>query len=143
MSLPTYRAFPSIEKFLVTVLGAATSTHVLTELPANFQDPLGPVDLMPLIVVDRLSGADLDPKMDRPVVDIDCYGSTRAMAQDLSELCRSYLRFELPGLHVPFEGAGVVVTRTRTIVGPRLLPHANPEVRRYVATYEFTLHPTP
>lgn len=143
MTGPAYRQLPSIEKFLVQVLKAATGVRTLTELPHNFQDADGPTDGLPLIHVDRISGADLDWKADRPVVDIDCYGPDREIAADLGHLVHAYLRFVLPGQRVAFEGAGVVVTRTRTVVGPRFLPHANPLVRRCQANYEFVLHPAP
>lgn len=138
-----YRDFPSIEKLLCSQLQTATGVHTLTELPHDFQDVDGPIDLLPVIQVDRISGADLDWKMDRPIVDIDCFGPNRQVAQDLAEAVRSFIRFVLPGQRIVVAGKGVVVTRVRTVVGPRLLPHANPQVRRYQANYEFVLHPTP
>lgn len=137
------RPFPSIEQLLVAQLKPAVGVHVLTELPHDFENPDGSVDLLPVIQVERISGADLDPRLDRPIVDIDCYGPDRATAQDLAEHVRAWLRFELPGTVVPYGDHHVVVTRTRTVVGPRLLPHANPAVRRYQANYEIALHTTP
>lgn len=143
MTTAEFRAFPSIEQFLVTHLKPAVGVHVLTELPNDFQDPDGPVDLLPVIAVDRISGADLDWRMDRPIVDIDCYGPDRAVAQDIAERVRSWIRYVVVGQPLRLGDHGVVVTRTRTVVGPRLLPHANERVRRYQANYEFALHPTP
>lgn len=133
------RAFPSVEQFLVAYLGPLTGVHVTAELPHDFASPEGPVHVLPIIHVERISGADLDYKADRPIVDIDCYGANRGQAQGLAETVRHALRFDLPGT-VQF---GVVVTRTRTVVGPRLLHHANPDVRRYSAVYELILHAAP
>lgn len=143
MTGPAYRQIPSIEKFLVYVLKAELGVRVVTELPHNFQDVNGPTDGLPVIHVDRIAGADLDWKADRPIVDIDCYGPDRETASDLGHAVHAYLRFVLPGQRVAFEGAGVVVTRTRTVVGPRFLPHANPAVRRCQANYELILHSSP
>lgn len=129
----TQRPFPSIEQVLVVWLKDQLGVHVTAELPARFETTL------PIITVDRISGADLDFKIDRPVIDIDCYAATRSLAQDLAELVRATLRFELVGSVIP----DVVVTRVRTVVGPRWLPHANPAVRRYSANYELCLHTRP
>jgi hypothetical protein len=138
-----YRPFPAVERLLVATMTPAVGVHVLTELPHDFQDVDGPVDLLPVVQVDRISGTNFNPKLDRPVVAVDAYGATRGEAQDLAEACRSWLNFELPGQRVAFEDGFVVVTKVDTIVGPRLLPHANPAVRRYSATYEILLHPSP
>lgn len=143
MTGPAYRPFPSVEKFLVQVLKAEFDVRVVTELPHNFQDADGPTDGLPVIHADRISGADLDWKSDRPIVDIDVYGPDRETASDLGQQVHNYLRFVLPGVRTEFEGSGVVVTRVRTVVGPRFLPHANPAVRRSQANYEFVLHPSP
>lgn len=134
--------FLSIEQLLVAWLPQHVGdVHVMTELPHDFQHVDGPTGLLPVVVVDRISGAELDtsPIIDRPVVDVDCYASTRAEAQQLAELVRFALRWVLPSKRV----GGVVFTRTRTVVAPRLLPHANHAVRRYSANYELLLHPQP
>jgi len=73
------------------------------------------------------------------VVDVDVYAADRALAQQIAEQIRHAFRWELPGQRV----AGNVFTRTRTIVAPRLLPHANRRIRRYSGNYEFLLHPQP
>lgn len=131
------RQFPSVEKLLRLVLEPRTGVHVATELPPEFDDDTSPLHELPLIQVDRISGADLDPVLDRPMVDVDCFAHDRGTAQDLAEAVRYALRVELPGSVVD----GVVFTRTRTITGPRLVAHPNRNVRRYVATYELFLHP--
>lgn len=133
--------FPSIEKFLVAWLPTVVGVHVTVELPHNFQDATGPTNMLPVIVVERISGADLEntPILDRPVIDVDCYAGNRGDAQDLAEQVRHALRWTLPGSNID----GLVFTRTRTVVGPRALPHANPAVRRYSANYELLLHVQP
>lgn len=138
MSAPT---FPSIEVILVKWLKERLGVHALTELPNNFQDANGPTALLPVIALERISGANLDgsPIIDRPIVDIDCYAGTRGQAQTIAEQVRRELCWTLPGQRVD----GAVFSRTRTIVGPRLLPHANPAVRRYSANYELLLHVQP
>lgn len=138
-----YRQFPSIERLLVAVLEPVTLCPVTAELPHDFQEPDGKAFELPVVVVDRIAGADLDWKMDRPIFDVDVYAANRAQAQDISESIRAYLRFELPGMRVEFEGYGVVFGRVRTVVGPRVLNHPDPRIRRYSANYEALLHPSP
>lgn len=138
MTAPT---FPSIEVILVQWIKARTGVHTLTELPHDFQEATGPTSLLPVIAVERVSGANLEgsPILDRPIVDIDCYAATRGQAQSIAEQVRREFCWTLPGSRVD----GVVFSRTRVIVGPRLLPHANPAIRRYSANYEFLLHVQP
>lgn len=135
--------FPSIERLLKVVLEPVASCPVTAELPHDFQEPNGSAFELPVVAVDRIAGSDLDPVLDRPIIDVDVYAADRATAQDLSELIRAFIRFELPGTRVEFEGFGVVFGRCRTVVGPRVLPHANPTIRRYSANYELLLHPQP
>lgn len=133
--------FPSIETFLVKWLLQLTGVHTTVELPHNFQDANGPTNMLPVIAVERISGAELDasPILDRPVIDIDCYAGTRGESQGVAEQIRHALRWTLPGSNID----GLVFTRTRTVVAPRALPHANPAVRRYSANYELLLHVQP
>lgn len=140
--MTTAYVFPSIEQLLIRWLPAQVGgVHVLAELPHNFQDADGPTALLPVIAIDRISGAELEasPIIDRPVIDVDCYAGTRGQAQALAERVRYALCWTLPGSRVE----SAVFTRARTIVGPRLLPHANPAVRRYAAHYELLLHVQP
>lgn len=134
--------FPSIERLLVAWLPQhCNGIHVMTDLPHDFATPGGDTSLMPVIVVDRIAGADLTntPILDRPVIDVDAYAGTRDEAQDLAEMARHALLWILPGSKVE----STVFTRIRTVVGPRMLAHANPKVRRYSANYELLLHAQP
>lgn len=139
--MATSYAFPSIEKILVKWLKLQTGVHTLTETPANFQSATGPTSGLPLIAIERISGAELEhsPLLDRPIIDVDCYATSRDGAQALAEQVRHLLRWTLPGSRTD----GVVFSRTRTVVGPRLLPHANPAIRRYSGNYELLLHVQP
>lgn len=139
--MTTAYAFPSIEKLLVTWLTAQTGVHVMAELPADFQSATGPTAMLPVIAVDRTSGADLpgSPQIDRPIVDVDVYAGTRDASQTLAEQCRYLLMWVLPGSMI----GTAVFSRIRTVVAPRLLPHANLAVRRYSASYELLLHVQP
>lgn len=132
----TERRIPSIERVLVAWLPARIGgVRVTAELPANHP--------LPIVAVDRIAGADADYKLDRPVVDIDVYGSDRAQAQGLAEEIRHQVRHELPQQTVVVGDLAVVITRVRTIVAPRSLPHANTGVRRYTASYELYVHTVP
>lgn len=136
---PRTDRFVSIEKLLVAYLPTITGVPATAELPHDFQNPDGPTYMLPVVFVERISGADLDPILDRPIVDVDVYAGDRATAHEIAETIRTDLRFNLPGAVV----GGAVITRTRTVVAPRILPHANPKVRRYSANYELLLHPVP
>lgn len=133
------RPWPSIERLLVSWLPDQVEVPVAAESWADYTTPDMPSSQLPLIIVDRVSGADLDYRMDRPIVDIDVFAATRGEAVDIAEQVRYALRVELPG--TVFNG--VVFTRTRTIVAPRSLAHGNPNVRRFTAEYELVLHLTP
>lgn len=140
------RPFASIERVLIPEIQnevAQFDAHVGVELPHEFQAPTGRNFLLPIVVLDRIAGANLDPILDRPVVDIDVYAADRRTAQDISEVIRHFLVHELPGRRIPHRGHGVVITRTRVIVGPRSLPHADSTIRRYSANYEFIAHTSP
>lgn len=138
-----YRVFPSIERLLVVLLEPIAGCPITAELPHNFQEPAGNAFELPVVAIDRIAGEDLDFKLDRPIIDVDVYAADRTTAQNISEDLRAYIRNELPGSHVAFDGYNVVFGRCRTIVGPRCLPHSNPTIRRYSANYELLLHPQP
>lgn len=128
--------FPSIEILLRKVLEPRTSVHVATETPPEFDQGDSALHSLPLIVVEKIAGADYDPLIDRPLVDIDCYATDQVTAQNLAEAVRYVIRKELPGQRVD----NAVFTASRTNVGPRMVTHANRNVRRYTATYELSLH---
>lgn len=134
--------FASIEQILVAWLPTVTGTETAAELPHDFQNADGPTATLPIDVVDRISGANLQgsPLLDRPVIDVDSYAGSRLVAQQNGERVRNRLCFVLPGLVFPTEFGNAVFTRTRVIVAPRQLPHANRLVYRYAGNYELLFH---
>jgi hypothetical protein len=125
-------AFPDIEILLVAYLHTKTSLRVVTDLPANLDE------ILPVIRVTRISGADRDYRLDRPIVDVDVFAADRAGASALSGQVRDLLRNQLQyGDAVQPTG---VVTSVETIAGPRWLPDPNTSLRRFNATYELCVH---
>lgn len=122
--------FPDIEQLLVDYLHEVTNRRVLTDLPSNLDQ------ILPVVRLTRVSGADDDYKLDRPIVDVDVYAQDRAGAFSLARQVQALLRFELPTTTRP----GGVVTAVSTIVGPRWLPDTNTNLRRVQATYEVFAH---
>lgn len=122
--------FPDIEQLLVAYLDEVLDERTLTDLPADLDQ------ILPVVRLTRVSGADDDYKLDRPIVDVDVYAKDRAGAFGLARRVQALLRFELPTVICP----GGVVTAVSTIVGPRWLPDANTNLRRVQATYEVVAH---
>lgn len=122
--------FPDIEQLLVAYLEDVLDERVLTDLPADLDE------ILPVVRLTRVSGADDDYKLDRPIVDVDVYAQDRAGAFSLARRAQALLRFELPTVTCP----GGVVTAVSTIIGPRWLPDTNINLRRVQATYEITAH---
>ena len=117
--------YPDIEAMLVAWLsdrlGVLVSTDTDDELEAE----------LPVVTVIRIGGTD-NYNIDRPSVVVDCYGHTRAEAQDLANEIRAALRWELPNAVVP----GGVVSRVNTISAPASRPYANNKAHRFNATYQ-------
>jgi hypothetical protein len=121
--------YPDVERLLVTYLGAALGVRVVTDLPANLQQ------ILPLVQVGRVGGADDVVTIDRARVDVDVFATGRGAAVELAERCRDALRMSLPGQVV----GGVTVSRVRTGEGPAWRPYDDTTgVRRFGATYEIT-----
>lgn len=124
--------FPDIEILLVAYLKAETDKRVVTDLPANLDT------LLPVIRVTRVSGADRDYRLDRPIVDIDVFATNRTGASTLARQVLDLMRDHLQrGGAVQPTG---VVTSVETLSGPRWLPDPNPNLRRFSATYEVCVH---
>jgi hypothetical protein len=121
--------YPDVERLLVTYLGAALGVRVVTDLPANLQQ------ILPLVQVGRVGGADDVVTIDHARVDVDVVATGRGAAVELAERCRDALRMSLPGQVVD----GVTVSRVRTGKGPAWRPYDDTtNVRRFGATYEIT-----
>lgn len=118
--------------WLTTWLEAAgTSGTVSTETPAGFETQL------PWIQVVRIGGGYDGFRLDRPELDVDAYAADGVAAAALALKIQRALHHDLARTST----GGAVVTRVDTITGPRWVPHDNPALRRYVATYQLTVHP--
>jgi hypothetical protein len=123
-------AYPNVEKMLVAWLSTNVGVRVLTDTPTNL------AQILPVVQVTKFGGTDQVPGIDVANVDIDVYASTRDQAAGLAERVRYQLRMVLPGQQV----AGITVSRVETIIGPSWRPYDNTSLRRFGASYAFTLH---
>jgi hypothetical protein len=126
--------FPDVEVLLVAYLNSSLDVRACTELPAA--DQLN--DHLPVVRIRRISGADRDYRLDRPVVDVDVFAASRPAAAALSGQVRVVLRDDLQYADA-VQPTGVVTSVT-TIVAPRWLPDPDTSLRRYSATYELCVH---
>lgn len=107
------------------------SAKVVTETPAKL------VENLPVILVNRISGADrIFLTIDDAVIDVDYYAATRDAARSGAEAVRDKLRFTLPGLIV--ENATILAVDTN--VAPQWTPYPNTNLRRFSATYNIRVH---
>lgn len=104
---------------------------VSTETPAGFETQL------PWIQVVRIGGSYDGFRLDRPEIDVDAYAADGVAAAGLAQQIQQALHDDLARTST----GGAVVTRVDTITGPHWVPHDNPALRRYVATYQLTVHP--
>lgn len=104
---------------------------VSTETPAGFETRL------PWIQVVRIGGGYDGFRLHRPEVDVDAYAASGVAAADLALRIQQALHQDLARTTT----SGAVVTAVDTITGPHQVPHDNPALRRYVATYQLTVHP--
>ena len=127
--------FPDVEVLLVAYVGGRLDVRACTELPAA--DLLN--TQLPVVRIQRISGANRDYRLDRPIVDVDVYGATRAQAASVSEQIRDLL---VNGLQYAdsVQPTGVV-TSVETVIAGRWLPDPDTSLRRYNASYELCVHP--
>ena len=140
--VPAPALFPDIEAVLVPWLQAqllavySVQARVCTETPQNL------ADILPVVAVSRTAGGDLLHLLDRPVVDIDCFGpdrlSSALLARQVYTLMQHYLTGTVKG---PTPAASAVVGWVNTVKGPGWLTYQDLAVRRCNATYELYVHP--
>jgi hypothetical protein len=87
----------------------------------------------PVIQVARIGGSD-DGITDRPRVEVECFGATRAQAWALAEQCRQLI---LAASAASVNGA--LIDRAVSETPAQQLPYANPDVRRVAAVYRLSL----
>lgn len=121
-----------IEAALVDWLGGQfPNARVCTEVPANLGDVCAGTD--GVICVGRIGGIAGQPTLDAPVVDVDCYGETRAQARALAVAVQSALLLTLPGQAVL--GGAVPQHGVTQALGPSWRPYDDTGVRKFGATY--------
>lgn len=93
---------------------------------------------LPTVQVERVPAGDDDGfRLDRALIDVNVYTTTRAAAATLSAQIRGLLLTVLRGRTT----GGGVVTSVATITAPGWRPYENTSLRRYGATYELYVHP--
>ncbi|MER7623950.1 hypothetical protein [Streptomyces sp. NPDC126503] len=93
---------------------------------------------LPTVQVQRLpAGGDDGFRLDRALVDIDVYHSTRGAATALAAQIRGWLLTELPGTHT----GTAVFGRVTSSPPPAVRPYENTALRRVGATYQIYSHP--
>lgn len=113
-------AWPDAEAVALDIL-TPTGATVVTATDENLEPPV--------IQVARIGGSD-DGVTDRPRVEVEVFGGTRAQAWQLTEECRQLIH-ATSGTTVN----GVLCDRAVTETPAQGLPYPNPDVRRVVATY--------
>lgn len=119
--------FPLTQPFVVTMLRETTGVRTAIELENNFSAPVHHVTI--------LGGTDDTFLVDRPLVDIDTYGSSLIEGEQLAQEARSALYSAIGEIY-----NGAVLTRVVTSVAPRWIPTDRTDVRRFGATYQLSVH---
>lgn len=124
-------AFPDIESALLYALVPIEPLiRFTTVLPAGDSDQI-------IARIHRISGANRDIYVDRPIVDIDVWG----LKTDIGNVSAAARRIQGDILSFASEiVANGVIQNANTIVGPRQIPEVNPNYVRYAATYEIKIH---
>jgi hypothetical protein len=92
---------------------------------------------LPTVQVQVVGGDDDGFRLDRPLVDVDVYHSTRGEAIALSATVQGLLLGELRGSVTE----RAVFGRVATVSRPAVRPYENTSLRRVGATYEIYCHP--
>jgi hypothetical protein len=125
-------AFPDAESALLYALvPLEPDVRFVTVMPGTLNGNI-------IARVHRISGANRNIGVDDPIVDIDVFGP-KAETGSVSNAARDIQAdvLSLMGKVVP----NGVIQHVTTVVGPRQLPEANPDIVRYSASYELHIHP--
>lgn len=129
---------PDVEALLIAWLAEQLpEAWVTTDLPEDLEQ------VLPVLQVVRIGGSKQQypwshggPLHDNATCDLDAYGRTREHAADL--MLRACTLLPLLRNNT---SQGGVVTEVIENVGPSWRPDYNPRVRRFGATYQFTIRP--
>lgn len=125
--------YPSIEPIFAAWLADRRDIAVVEQLPTNLTFAL------PLIAVERLSGADATLTLDDATLDVDVFASSRDAARNISEQIREDVRLHLTG----YTTGRLSVSRTATVQAPVPRPWGNDAVWRFSGTYRIVAHVRP
>jgi hypothetical protein len=122
--------YPDVELELLYLLNPMEPTiRFVTVMPAQVT--------MMTARIHRISGANRNIYVDRPIVDIDVYGLKTSVAS-VSQAARA-IQADILSLMNATSLNGVIQHVT-TVAGPRQLPEANQDLVRYNASYEVSIH---
>lgn len=123
--------YPDIERLLVAFYKAETGKRASTDLPGNVEQ------VVPVIQVGRVpSGAGY--RLDRPKVDVSVW-TLKAQRDLCSDLAQDVLDLTTKDLVGRRLSLGVVTSVTVDVV-PFYVPDPNPNLCRYLATYQLAAH---
>lgn len=123
--------YPDIEQLLVAYYKAETGKRASTDLPGNVEE------IVPIIQVGRVDGG-AGYRLDRPKVDVSVWTlkSQRGVCSDLARDVLDLTTRDLVGQRLP-RG---VVTAVTVDLAPYYVPDPNPNLCRYLATYQMAAH---
>lgn len=122
MTAPVWR-FPDAEAVGCDIVDAALGAiPAVTETPPDF--------VPPLVQVQRAEGGD-NGTTDRPVLQVTCFGTTRAQAWAMAETAREALH---SAAHQRVNG--VLVDSVRTVNSPTQRPDPRRDLRVVVASFQ-------
>lgn len=129
---PQLKPWPDAEQVMLVgltpLIQAVYSTaRLCTILPGTIT--------MPTIRIKRISGAQRDIIVDRPVLDVDVFWTDYGLASAISRQVTASL-LSLRGLKL----MNGVISNVNVIQGPRWLPEPDPNLYRFNASYEAFVH---
>jgi hypothetical protein len=131
MTTPLVPVFPDVESALLYALvPMEPDIRFVTVMPATVS--------MITARIHRISGANHNIQVDRPIIDIDVFGP-KAETGSVSNAARD-IQSDVLSLMGKVVTNGVI-QHVSTIVGPRQLPEGNVDLVRYSASYEVQIHP--
>lgn len=143
MTFPAPIVLPDDEALVCAWLGARTEIVTAGAVVAD-RLPDGYDGTQLAVTVSRIGGA-MDSGgggqwLDRPRLDVSCWGKSKAEAKDLSQTVRSLMAVARFDDH---SAAGAVWSNTSEDVGPQWIPSDKyPESGRYLLQYSIFIHPT-
>ncbi|WP_329521159.1 hypothetical protein [Spirillospora sp. NBC_01491] len=123
--------YPDIEVLLVAYYKLKTGKRAVTELPASLETEV------PVIQVARVPSPTAY-RLDRPQVDVSVW-TLKSQRATCSALAQQVLNLTLTDLPGPRRATGVV-TAAAAVTGPHWLPDPNPNLCRYLASYQLAAH---